>query len=58
MQINFGPMWVDDGLLATGMHALNAVANVVEAGPGIKTLLDLPWMMGRGTVRVPDQGVP
>jgi hypothetical protein len=51
MQIKFDAMWVDDGLLATGMHALNAVQAVVEADSGIQTLLDLPWMMGRGTVR-------
>jgi hypothetical protein len=50
MQINFDALWVDDGLLATGMHALNAVPYVVDAAPGIRTLLDLPWMMGRGTV--------
>jgi hypothetical protein len=50
MQINFDALWVDDGLLATGMHALNALPYVVAAAPGIRTLLDLPWMMGRGTV--------
>jgi hypothetical protein len=49
MQINFEATWVDDGLLATGMHALNAVPYVLDADPGIKTLLDLPWMIGRGT---------
>ena len=51
MQINFDALWVNDGLLATGMHALNAVPHVVAATPGIKTLLDLPLMMGRGTLR-------
>jgi hypothetical protein len=51
MQINFDALWVDDGLLATGMHALNAVPYVLAAPAGIQTLLDLPWMMGRGTVR-------
>jgi hypothetical protein len=51
MQINFDALWVDDGLLATGMHALNAVPYVVAAAAGIRTLLDLPWMMGQGTVR-------
>jgi len=50
MQINFEADWIEDGLLATGMHALNAVPYVVAAEPGIKTLLDLPWMMGRGLV--------
>lgn len=51
MQINFDAQWIDDGLLATGMHALNAVPYVIAAEPGIRTLLDLPWMMGRGRVR-------
>jgi hypothetical protein len=51
IHIKFDAMWIDDGLLATGMHALNAVPYVMEAAPGIRTLLDLPWMMGRGTVR-------
>ncbi len=50
MQIDFSHSWIDDGLLATGMHALNAVPYVIAAEPGIKTLLDLPWMMGRGLV--------
>ncbi|MCX2980488.1 dihydrodipicolinate reductase [Halieaceae bacterium IMCC14734] len=47
MHITFDPVWIDDGLLATGMHALNAVPYVLAAGAGIKTLLDLPWIMGR-----------
>jgi hypothetical protein len=51
MQINFAAQWIDDGLLATGMHALNAVPYVIAAESGIRTLLDLPWMMGRGRVR-------
>ena len=51
MHINFEATWIDDGLLATGMHALNAVPYVVAAEPGIKTLIDLPWIIGRGTVR-------
>jgi hypothetical protein len=33
-----------DGLLATAMHAVNAVQAVCEAPPGIKTFLDLPWI--------------
>ena len=52
IHIKFDAQWIDDGLLATGMHALNAVPYVVDAAPGIRTLLDLPWMMGRGTVSV------
>ncbi len=48
MALNFAANWIDDGLLATGMHALNAVPYVVNADAGIKTLLDLPWILGRG----------
>jgi hypothetical protein len=51
MQINFEADWIEDGLLATGMHALNAVPYVMAAEPGIKTLLDLPWIMGRGLIK-------
>ena len=41
MSIELGPAWVNDGLLATAMHAVNAIPQVCAAGPGIKTLLDL-----------------
>lgn len=47
IHINFEAAWISDGLLATGMHALNAVPYVAAAEAGIKTLLDLPWIMGR-----------
>ena len=30
------------GCLATAMHVVNAIPHVVEASPGVKTLLDLP----------------
>jgi len=46
MQLNFDAVWISDGLLATGMHAVNAIPYVCEAPPGIRTLLDLPWMLG------------
>ena len=49
MQINFDARWISDGLLATGMHAVNAIPYVCQAEPGIRTLLDLPWMLGRHT---------
>lgn len=51
MQISFDGVWINDGLLATGMHAVNAIPYVCEAAPGIKTFLDLPWMLGRHTVQ-------
>ena len=30
------------GCLATAMHVLNAIPNVVAAEPGVKTILNLP----------------
>ncbi len=42
MSIELEADWVSDGLLATAMHAVNAISHVCEAEPGIKTLLDLP----------------
>lgn len=48
MRIDMRPDWIDGGLLSTAMHAVNAIPYVCEAEPGIRTLLDLPWMMGRG----------
>jgi len=52
MHIEFDAQWIDDGLLATGMHAVNAIPHVCAADPGIKTFLDLPWIIGRGTVSI------
>ena len=39
--------FMSDGNLGTAMHAVNAIPYVVEAQPGIKTFLDLPWIMCR-----------
>lgn len=50
MHIEFDADYVSDGLRATAMHAVNAIAPVCEAAPGIRTLLDLPWITGRGTL--------
>ena len=52
MHVNFDAQWISDGLLGTAMHAVNAVPYVCDAPAGVKTLLDLPWMVGKGTVRV------
>ncbi len=49
MHVEFKGDWINDGLMATGMHAVNAIPYVVAADAGIKTLLDLPWIVGRGT---------
>jgi hypothetical protein len=50
MKIDFGQTWISDGLLATAMHAVNAIPAVCEAAPGVKTFLDLPMIFGRGRV--------
>ncbi len=38
----------DAACLGASMHAVHAIAPVVEAAPGVKTLLDLPLVVGRG----------
>jgi hypothetical protein len=38
---------VDQGCLATAMHAVHAVVPVCAAAPGIRTFLDLPIIAGR-----------
>jgi 2,4-diaminopentanoate dehydrogenase len=37
----------NEGILATAMHCVNAIPYVVDAEPGIRTYLDLPFMTGR-----------
>jgi hypothetical protein len=37
----------DHGVIATAMHAVNAIPYVCEAPPGIHTFLDLPMLAGR-----------
>jgi len=43
----------EDILLSTGMHGVNAIPTVCNADPGIQTLLDLPWITGKGAFRSP-----
>lgn len=50
MHLEFDADYVTDGLEATAMHAVNAIPLVVEAQPGIRSLLDLPLIMGRGAL--------
>ena len=49
MSLELEPTWIDDGLAATAMHAVNAIPAVYAADPGIKTFLDLPWLLGGAT---------
>ena len=57
MHVNFDAQWISDGLLGTAMHAVNAIPYVCDAPAGVKTLLDLPWMVGRGTMRAAKPGL-
>jgi 2,4-diaminopentanoate dehydrogenase len=41
------PLPENQGILATAMHCVNAIPYVVDAEPGIRTYLDLPFMPGR-----------
>ncbi|WP_214409429.1 NAD(P)H-dependent amine dehydrogenase family protein [Sphaerisporangium fuscum] len=43
---------VSHGLAGAAAHAVNSIAAVCAAPPGIRTLLDLPPVTGRGTVRL------
>ena len=42
VSIDLGREWLSNGLLATAAHAINAIPLVCDAGPGVKTMLDLP----------------
>ncbi len=41
----------NDGVIATALHCVSAIPYVCEAGPGIKTYLDLPLIAGRAAPR-------
>lgn len=47
VSIDLGKDWLSNGLLATAAHAVNAIPLVCAAGPGVRTLLDLPLVTGR-----------
>ena len=38
------------GVVATANHCVSAIPYVCQAGPGIKTYLDLPLIAGRGAL--------
>ena len=48
MRLSLPHRWNRDVLGSTGAHAINAVPYLMEAGPGVKTFLDLPMIAGRG----------
>ncbi|MEO3857202.1 dihydrodipicolinate reductase [Acrocarpospora sp. B8E8] len=43
---------VSHGLAGAAAHAVNSIASVCAAPPGIRTMLDLPLAIGRGTARL------
>lgn len=47
MSLSMGEDWISNGVTAAAGHALNSVAAVCAAPPGIRTLLDLPLTPGR-----------
>jgi hypothetical protein len=47
ISISLEANWISDGLLATAAHAVNAIPYVCAAPPGVRTFLDLPWIVGR-----------
>ncbi|MGB3734090.1 MAG: hypothetical protein WA964_03980 [Ilumatobacter sp.] len=50
MEISLPHGWNRDVLGSTAAHAINAIPYIIEAGPGVKTFLDLPLIAGRGSV--------
>lgn len=48
MYLDFGPVWNNDVLLSTAVHAVNAVPYVCDAPSGVKTFLELPTIVARG----------
>ncbi len=48
MQLSLSEGWNRNVLGSTGAHAINVLPYLVEAGPGVKTFLDLPLIAGRG----------
>ncbi|GAA3425007.1 NAD(P)H-dependent amine dehydrogenase family protein [Streptosporangium sandarakinum] len=51
-QMTLAVQEMSHGLAGAAAHAVNAVAAVCAAPPGIRTILDLPLTTGRGTVRL------
>ena len=52
MHVSLPHSWNRSVLASTAAHAINAIPYLVEAGPGIKTFLDLPMIAGRGSAFV------
>ncbi|WP_106399670.1 NAD(P)H-dependent amine dehydrogenase family protein [Actinocorallia populi] len=47
MSLTLGEDWIGNGVTAAAGHALNSIAAVCAAPPGVRTLLDLPLLPGR-----------
>lgn len=48
IELSAGPEWVSNGVSAAAAHAINSIAAVCDAEPGIRTALDLPMIRSRG----------
>ena len=57
MKVSLPHRWNSNGLASTAAHAVNVVPYLKTAGPGVKTLLDLPLIAGRGAYRRPSTTV-
>jgi hypothetical protein len=51
MRVSLDHGWNHNVLGSTAAHAIIAVPYLMEAGPGVKTFLDLPIVAGRGALR-------
>jgi hypothetical protein len=51
MSFELEESWINNGLVATAVHAVHAIPVVCDAAPGIRTFLDLPLIRGRHTLR-------
>lgn len=50
ISIDLGEEWNRNMLLSTAAHAVNAIPAVCDAPAGVRSVLDLPLLTGRGTV--------
>ena len=51
MKLDLPETWITDVLLATALKAVNAIPAVCAAAPGLRSVLDLPMIVGRNVAR-------
>jgi 2,4-diaminopentanoate dehydrogenase len=52
IELTAGAEWVSNGVSAAAAHAINSIAPVCDAEPGIRTALDLPMIRSRAVTAV------